>query len=78
MSIHELKARSLVPAVPKREPAVAQGWFATFIAWVSGPPVVPRHLREDVGLPPEEPSIFDFPLVDLGRNKTGKTNDWMN
>ncbi|KFL27704.1 hypothetical protein [Paradevosia shaoguanensis] len=80
MSIHQVKAHSLVPAVPRREPEAAQGWFARLVAWWGRQnPAVPDHLRADVGLPPREPSMFDFPLVDLGRKADqGKSKDWMN
>jgi len=76
MSIHELKARSLVPAVPKREPAGARDWLVKFLALGREPQEVPGHLREDVGLPPPRPSIFDYPLIDLGRNGRRK-DEWM-
>lgn len=78
MSTHALKARSLVPAVPKREALARRGWFELLLDWWAQPPAVPEHLREDVGLPPKEPSIFDFPLVDLSRNRSTKNDDWMN
>ncbi|CDP52779.1 hypothetical protein [Devosia sp. DBB001] len=47
--------------------------------WGRQNPAVPDHLRADVGLPPREPSMFDFPLVDLGRKADqGRSKDWMN
>lgn len=78
MSIQQLKAQSLVPAVPKRE-SVSRGWFGALFAWWARPPSVPDHLRDDVGLPPRSPSpIMDFPLIDLGRSDRSRKNDWMN
>lgn len=78
MSTQTLKARSLVPAVPRREALARKPWFETVLALFGVPDNVPDHLREDVGLPPAERSIFDFPLVDLGRDRASRNRDWMN
>ena len=77
MSIQDVKARSFVPAVPRRASADTRGFLHRLFAWWRLPPAVPEHLREDVGLPPTERSIFDFPLIDLSRSSRRK-DDWMN